>query len=230
MGFAGRGWSPTDRQRLAVRLALGALLVINPAYIGVFNLDFSGHTYEPRQVTVEDGLITVGGHFPHEPYDGIDCSGSPISTGCGLERNHVMAGNLTYNVSTRHIAFDNSFVCHPGGEQSNYYDRNLAPGRPDHVSLHPVPPEQLLQKVSVPESETRLPVRLALLTGQLQTDTVPPEANRIIATESGYVTLVETRERHLSTGSTIEAIVSLVGVLAGVAVLRRTYRAIPTDG
>ncbi|WP_336360607.1 hypothetical protein [Haladaptatus sp. ZSTT2] len=49
MSVLARGWSPSPRQSLALRLFLGALLVANPLYIGVFNLDLTSTTTKSSQ-------------------------------------------------------------------------------------------------------------------------------------------------------------------------------------
>lgn len=232
MDLLGRGWSPTKRQRFGLRLALGFLLVVNPAYFGVFNLDFSGQTYTVQPVTIEDGRITTADrNYPEEPFDGIGCSGWPITVGCALERARVHAGDLRYNLTVHHVTYDDQFFYHTRDGQPVYYRRipQDSHPHPQNIVLERVEPRRVLHTVAVPRSEVSLPVRIALHTGRLQADTPPAEANRIIATNDGYVTLVETRVRRLSSGSAVETILSLLGVLGGLVLLRGAYLSLPTE-
>lgn len=124
MDLPQRGWSPTSRQRVTLTVAVGLLLVVNPAYVGAFNLDLTGQTYAVQEVRVEDGRITTaGGDYPEEPFDGIGCSGFPVSAGCAIERKQIRDGDLRYNVTVRHLGYDEALVYHTRHGQAGYYRR-----------------------------------------------------------------------------------------------------------
>ncbi|WP_254537537.1 hypothetical protein [Halomarina litorea] len=93
--------------------------------------------------------------------------------------------------------------------------------------LDPVDEQAVLDAIAVRDSRLPLRLRAALLVGGLRTDEPLPEANRIIATDDGYVVFSETGRQFLSSGENVETGLSGLGVLLGVALLRTVYRRLP---
>ncbi|WP_254545141.1 hypothetical protein [Halomarina pelagica] len=229
MGLLGRGWSPTKRQRLGLRLALAVLLIVNPVYIGALNLDLSGYRYSVEPVSIEDGRITVANEgLPDSPFTYIDCSGWQISTGCAYERSRVQAGQLQLNATYPNIRGDAQFAYHPVDGQPTYYQRGAdRTGGNSTITLEPVDAQTVLDSVAVSESRLSLRLRAALLVGGLRTDEPLSEANRIIATGDSYVAFSETERRSVSSGESVETGLSVLGVLLGTVLLRTVYRRLP---
>ncbi|WP_254537536.1 hypothetical protein [Halomarina litorea] len=122
MDWLGRGWSLTRRQHLGLRLAVAVLLIANPMYIGLFNLDLSGYRYSVEPVGIEDGRITVANDgLPDTAFQFIDCSSWLISTKCAYERSRVQAGLLSLNETYPNVRGDASYVYHPVDGEPMYY-------------------------------------------------------------------------------------------------------------
>ncbi|WP_336360606.1 hypothetical protein [Haladaptatus sp. ZSTT2] len=121
------------------------------------------------------------------------------------------------------------FVHHAGGD-SPYYERRVElSGSTATVTLRPVSARTVIEETAIEPNELSLRGRYALLVGSLKTDESLPAANHIIRTDDGYVMLAGTGRAESSSGDSVEALVSLLLVVAGFSLLWRTYRRLPEN-
>lgn len=228
----GQGWSPTQRQRLGVRIVVAVLLLANPFYIGVLNLDMTGTTYSVKELTIEDGRIEMlddvisSGAIP-----GIDCSGYLLSAGCAYERSRVRAGELQFTSEFGPIDPKVPIAYHIVDGEPTYYERTINYTSPsgETLVLDPIAPEAALDRLAVPESSLSLRTRVALWRGETTTETPFAGAEQVIETDGGYVVFVPTRERYLSSGETVETLISVVLFIGGAVLLWQTYNQLPRE-
>ncbi|MEA1931327.1 MAG: hypothetical protein U9O06_07240 [Euryarchaeota archaeon] len=231
MGLRSSIWPPTQRQRIGVAVLVALLLVLNPLYLPVLNLDMSAHTYAVEPVTVDDRTIGVADtSLRGDPIDGVACTGWRPSAGCSYERTHIQQGTLEIELVDPRVEIETRYAYHPGAEDTDYYRRTAA-GEPfpESLSLEPVDPETVVESVAVSPEQLSVRARLGLAFGWLQTDQPLTDANRIVDTDDGYVMLVETGRSWLSSGDTVEAGISAFMFLLGLAVLWRTYKRLPAE-
>lgn len=231
MGLRESVWPSTQRQRVGLSVLIALLLVLNPVYLPVLNLDLSGYTYSAEPVSIDDGTIGVTDtSLRGDPIDGIACTDWHPTTGCGYERTRVQQGALEFNLTTPGVEVDTQYAYHPGDEDTDYY-RRAASGEPfpETLSLEPVDPETVVESVAVSPEQLSLRGRLGLALGWLQTDQPLPDANRIVDTDDGYVMLVETGRSRLSSGDTVETGISLVLLWVGLVALWRNYKRLPKE-
>ena len=231
MGLQESGRPPTQRQQVGVSVLIALLLVLNPLYLPVLNLDLSAHTYSAEPVSIDDGTIGVADtSLRGDPIGGIACSGWRPTAGCAYERTRVQQGALEFNLTAPGMEIETRYTYHPTAEGTAYY-RRTAMGEPfpETLSLEPVDPETVLDSVAFSPEQLSLRARLGLSIGWLQTDQPLPDANRIVDTDNGYVMLVETRRSSSGNGDTVEAGISALMMLLGLAVLWRTYKRLPAE-
>ena len=231
MAFGVSIWPTTQRQQVGVAVLVALLLLLNPVYLPVLNLDLSGYTYSVEPVTVDDGTIGVAEtSLRGDPIDGIACTDWHPTVGCGYERTRVQQGALEFDLSTPGVEIETRYAYHPGTGDTAYY-RRTATGEPfpETITLEPVDPETVVESVAVSPAQLSLRARLGLAFGWLQTDQPLPDANRIVDTDDGYVMLVETGGGSLSSGDTVEAGISALLFVLGLAVLWRTYNRLPEE-
>ena len=224
-------WPTTQRQQVGVAVLGALLLLLNPVYLPVLNLDLSGHTYTVEPVIVDDGTIGVAEtSLRGDPIDGVACTDWHPAVGCGYERTRVQQGALEFDLSTPGVEIETRYAYHPGTGDTAYY-RRTATGEPfpEMITLEPVDPETVVESVAVSPAQLSLRARLGLAFGWLQTDQPLPDANRIVDTDDGYVMLVETRRSSSGNGDTVEAGISALMMLFGLAVLWRTYKRLPAE-
>lgn len=231
MGLRRSNWPPTQRQRLGLSVLVALLLIANPLYLPVLNLDLSSHTYAVEPVNIDDGVIDVAGSSLWDgSVDGIDCSAGHPAAACAAERERVQQGDLEFNSTAAPVQVETQYAYHPTDGQSAYYRRTLDdPMLPKIVVLEPVEPETVVESVAVPPEQLSLRGRLTLLLGWMQTDQPLADSNRIVDTDDRYVMLVETRRTSHSSGDTVEAGISGLLVLLGLAVLWRSYKRLPAE-
>lgn len=213
------------RQRGALALVVGTLLVVNPLYVTGFHVASSHYTYRTAPVTVADGDIEVAtgeGERVYPRIEGIDCTGSPIRTtrACALDRQILRTGAVT--------AADE----HEGGERTvrldgRYYRRVVSDDNGTiRLGLEQISAREALDQAAVPESTLTWPGRVLVFTGQVTTTYPLEHAGHVVWTEDGYRLLYLTSfERG---GGSIWA-VSLLGVVAGLWLLVRGYRQLPAE-
>jgi hypothetical protein len=229
MSAFARGWSPTPRQSIALRLFLGALLVANPLYIGVFNIDLTSTTYEVKPVSTDEYGVTVGGERAIGGLPEVECSGSGYDTTplCAYERERLDSGTREFEFEWGGMDTRDRFVHHSVGD-SPYYERSVeVSGSTATVTLRPVSAQTVIEETALEPSELSLRGRYALLVGSVKTDDPLPAANHIIHTDDGYVMLAGTGRAESSSGDLVEALVSLLLVGAGLRLLWGTYRRLP---
>jgi hypothetical protein len=222
-----RGWSPTRRQAIAARFVVGTLLLVTPLWVGYVPLDLDGTEYRYRttDVTVEDGELAFGDESVLRLHgvERVDCSSdNPFEWGrvCGLERELVAEGPRTVPGIVERVP-DPEYV-EVGGE---YYERNTTlTENGTRLALERVSARTVLEDVSVSPSTLPLAGKWAVWTGSVAADERPAFEGRIVETDDGY-TLVYLRGYSLSSSAGIEPVVWVVGIGAGVALLRSGYRA-----
>ena len=231
MGFRESIWPPTQRQRVGLSVLLAFVLVLNPLYLPVLNLDLSERTYSAEPVSIDDGTISVvDSGLPSDPVDGIACSGWSPPAGCAYERLHVQRGDLEVNLMGARVEFDTRYAYHPTETGTAYYRRTAARQPfPETASLEPVDPETVIESVAVSPQELSLRARLGLALGWMQTDQPLPDANRIVDTDDGYAMLIETRRSRFSGGDTVEAGISMLLLWVGLAALWQNYKRLPAE-
>jgi hypothetical protein len=212
-------------------LLIAFLLLSNPLYLPLLNLDLSSHTYSVEPVTVENGAIEVAGDsLWDQSVDGIACSGWRPTAACVSERKHVHQGDLEFNITETPVQIETRYAYHPTDGRPAYYRRALDdPRLSKTLLLEPVAPETVVESLAVSPSQLSVSARVGLAVGGIQTDRPLEDANRIIDTDDGYVMIVETRRQRLSSGDTVEALFSGLLLVSGLIVLWRTYRRIPAD-
>jgi len=222
-------WPSTQRQQVGVAVLVALLLLFSPVYLPVLNLDLSGHTYTVEPVVVDDGTIGVAEtSLRGDSIDGIACTDWRPTVGCGYERTRVQQGALEFDLTTPGVEVETRYAYHPGTGDTAYY-RRTATGEPfpETITLEPVDPETVVESVAVSPEQLSLRARSGLALGWMQTDQPLPDANRIVDTDDGYVMLVETGGNSLSSGDTVEAGISALLFVLGLAVLWRTYHRLP---
>ncbi len=231
MGLRPSNWPPTQRQRIGVSLLVAVLLIVNPLYLPMLNLDLSSHTYAVESVSIEDGTINIAGDSLWDgTVDGIACSSRRPAAACASERDRVQRGDLEFNSTSMPVQVETQYAYHPTDDRAPYYRRALDnPTLPKTVILEPVEPETVVESVAVPPEQLSLRGRLALRFGWLQTDQPLADANRIVDTDVGYVILVETRRSSLSSGDSVETGISILMLLLGLTVLWRSYKRLPVE-
>ncbi|WP_332897725.1 hypothetical protein [Haladaptatus sp. CMSO5] len=229
MSVLARGWSPSARQSITLRLFLGALLVANPLYIGVFNLDLTSTTYEVKPVSTDDGRITVGESRPDSELPEVECSAPQMTPLCAYERERLETGAREFDLEWGGMDTRDRFVHHAGGDTPYYERRVELSGSTATVTLRPVSARTVIEETAIEPNELSLRGRYALLVGSLKTDESLPAANHIIRTDDGYVMLAGTGRAESSSGDSVEALVSLLLVVAGFSLLWRTYRRLPEN-
>lgn len=223
-----RGWSPTRRQAIAARLVVGTLLCLTPLWVGYVPLDLDGTEYRYRttDVTVEAGELAFGDGDALRLHgvEGVDCSSdNPFEWGrvCGLEREIAADGARTVPGIVERVP-DPEYV-EVGGE---YYERNTTlTENGTRLALERVSARTVLEDVSVPPNTLPLAGEWAIRTGGVAADQRPTFEGRIVEMGDGY-TLIYLRGYSLSSSSGIEPVVWLVGIGAGVALVRSGYRRI----
>ena len=229
MGLRLSVWPSTQRQQVGVAVLVALLLLLNPLYLPVLNLDLSGHTYAVEPITVDDGTVGVAEtSLRGDSIDGIACTDWHPTVGCGYERTRVQQGALEFDLTTPGVEVETRYAYHPGTGDTAYY-RRTATGEPfpETITLEPVDPETVVESVAVSPEQLSLRSRSGLALGWMQTDQPLPDANRIVDTDDGYVMLVETGGSSLSSGDTVEAGISALLFVLGLAVLWRTYHRLP---
>lgn len=224
-------WPPTQRQRVGVGLLIAFLLLSNPLYLPLLNLDHSSHTYSVEPVTVEDGAIeVVGGLLWDQSVDGIDCSGWRPAAACVSERKHVHQGDLEFTITETPVQIETRYVYHPTDGRPAYYRRTVDNVMlPKTLILEPVGPETVVESLAVPPSRLLVSARVGLAVGGIRTDRPLQDAHRIIDTDEGYVMLVGTQRRSLSSGDTVEALISILLVVLGLLLFGKIYRQLPAE-
>lgn len=221
-------WRPAESHTLALTFVVGTLLVVNPLYLGYINVGQWGYGYEARPVTVEQGRVAVEEEWPPDhSFAGIACSGFVQSYECAYQYARFADGRYPVTLPVEVAAFDGPRYVYQYGENGSigrYYRRTIDDTDAGlSIRVEPVSPTAVLQNASVPPSRLSLAGRWALLTGHVQTQHPLPMANRIIATDDGYVVLERTRTPR-DRPNFVWTLTAAGGVLAGLGLLRTGYR------
>jgi hypothetical protein len=210
-------------------LLIAFLLLSNPLYLPLLNLDLSSHTYSVEPVTVENDAIEVAGDsLWDQSVDGVACSGLRPTAACVSERERIQQGDLELNITETPVQIETRYAYHPIDGRPAYYRRTVDDSiLPKTLLLEPVAPETVVESLAVSPDQISFRGRLALTFGWIQTDRPLRDANRLIDTDDGYMMVVETRRRSLSSGDTVEALISAVLVALGLLLFGKTYRQLP---
>jgi len=213
----------SDRQRGALALVVGTLLVCSPLYVTALPGVSPAYTYRTAPATVENGSLSFdGADRIYTRIEGIGCTGAPVqeTRACAMDRRILDTGPVEarqeYDAGERFVRIDGQFYRRVVRERNGT----------TLLALERVSAREALNRAAVPETVLTWPGRVLLLTGQVTTTYPLEHAGYVVETEDGFRLLYLASFEKGESGAEVLA---AIGVVVGLWLLVRGYRRLPDE-
>jgi hypothetical protein len=193
-------------------IGVGVVLLLNPLYIGMFQIDQNWHRYEASPVTFTDSGINGSGEI--RVYDSdVACLNRQYRT-CLLEYHVKQQGGISY---------PSSWAAGPGfGYEYAYLDGEFYQVLPPNniagngtLRLQHLAREVALKEIATPLKETTSEIQNAVKTGQVTTNQPLSGAGELIRKGETYYVVYEAASQYSASGQSVETGLMIGGIAVG---------------
>lgn len=215
--------------RTTLRVALGVLLVLAPFYVDALHLE------EPNRYRYDAVPVTYGDSGLDYPIsvdaiDGVACL-KGFSRACNLEMAVQEYGNVTVEDVDAGPAWAYRWKPYEYAYLDDEFYRTVTveDGEGAILSLERTPASEAMADIAEPSSVMSPEIRRAVETGSVKTRRKLDGANTLVRTADGDYFVVYRAATHLSARTDhvdriLDEALALSGVLAGLVILRTTWR------